>query len=69
MMNIETFKSLCMLAGTSKSKQIRQYYLKLEELLQGTLREQLQEQERLLQEELDISKSKKYSLSNIYFII
>ena len=53
MMNIETFKSLCMLAGTSKSKQIRQYYLKLEELLQGTLRDQLQEQERLLQEELE----------------
>jgi phage anti-repressor protein len=39
-MNIETFKSLCMLAGTSKSKKIRQYYLKLEELLQETLQEQ-----------------------------
>ena len=58
MMNIETFKSLCMLAGTSKSKQIRQYYLKLEELLQGTLREQLQEQERLLQEELENKQNK-----------
>ena len=43
-MNIETFKSLCMLAGTSKSKQIRQYYLRLENLLQETLQEQLREQ-------------------------
>jgi phage anti-repressor protein len=51
LMNIETFKSLCMLAGTSKSKQIRQYYLKLEQLLQDTLQEQLREQERLLQEQ------------------
>jgi len=37
LMNIETFKSLCMMACTSKSMQIRQYYLKLEELLINTL--------------------------------
>jgi phage anti-repressor protein len=51
LMNVETFKSLCMLAGTSKSKQIRQYYIKLEELLQNTLQEQLQHQQQVLQEQ------------------
>jgi phage anti-repressor protein len=40
MLNIETFKGLCMLAGTEKSKEIRQYYLKLEELLQNTMKEE-----------------------------
>lgn len=49
-LNIETFKSLCMLAGTSKSKEIRQYYLKLEELLHDTMKEQLEEKERQLEE-------------------
>jgi phage anti-repressor protein len=43
LMNIETFKSLCMLAGTIKSKEIRQYYLKLEELMQETLKEESEE--------------------------
>jgi phage anti-repressor protein len=51
LMNVETFKSLCMLAGTKKSKQIRQYYLKLEELLQDILQEQLQHQQQVLQEQ------------------
>jgi phage anti-repressor protein len=32
-----------MLAGTSKSKEIRQYYLKLEELMQETLNEESEE--------------------------
>jgi phage anti-repressor protein len=57
LMNIETFKTLCMLAGTSKSKEIRQYYIKLEELMQQTLQEeseqlkkQLQEKDKLLEE-------------------
>jgi phage anti-repressor protein len=57
MLNIETFKGLCMLAGTKKSKEIRQYYLKLEELLQETMKEeseilksQLEEKNKLIEE-------------------
>jgi phage anti-repressor protein len=40
LLNIETFKSLCMLAGTENSKEVRMYYLKLEELLQETMKEE-----------------------------
>jgi len=50
LMNIETFKTLCMLAGTSKSKEIRQYYIKLEELMQETLKEESEELQNQLQE-------------------
>jgi len=49
LMNIETFKGLCMIAGTSKSKEIRQYYLKLEELMHETLNEETKELKMQLQ--------------------
>ena len=32
MLNIDTFKSLCMLAKTDKGKEIRRYYVKLENI-------------------------------------
>lgn len=40
LMNIETFKTLCMLCGTHKSKEIRKYYLKLEEIVQDIVGEE-----------------------------
>jgi phage anti-repressor protein len=43
LMNVETFKGLCMIAGTSKSKEIRKYYLKLEELMHEILNEETEE--------------------------
>jgi len=60
LMTIETFKSLCMLAGTSKSKEIRQYYLKLEDLMQETLHEESEE----LKKELIKVKREKYLMKN-----
>ena len=52
LLNIESFKLLCMLAGTDKSKEIRQYYLKLEEILQETVNEDLNElKNKLLEKE------------------
>jgi hypothetical protein len=32
MLNVDTFKSLCMLAKTDKGKEIRKYYVKLENI-------------------------------------
>jgi phage anti-repressor protein len=49
LMNIETFKGLCMITGTSKSKEIRQYYLKLEEVMHETLNEETEELKMQLQ--------------------
>ncbi len=56
LLTVETFKTLCMLAATDKSKEIRQYYIKLEELLQEvisqeavSLRQQLEQKDQELQ--------------------
>jgi phage anti-repressor protein len=49
-MNVETFKSLCLLANTERSKSIRKYYYKLEELLHGLLEEQAKEKQKELEE-------------------
>jgi len=64
LLTVDTFKMMCMLAGTAKSKEVRQYYLKLEQILQQIINEesqelrlQLQQQEhKLLQHEEDKDK-------------
>jgi phage anti-repressor protein len=50
MLNIDTFKNLCMLAKTDKGREIRKYYVKLENIYNKLIREEIQEKERLLQE-------------------
>lgn len=49
-MNVETFKSLCLLANTERSKSIRKYYYKLEQLLHELLEEQANELQHQLGE-------------------
>jgi hypothetical protein len=39
-LNIKTFKSLCLKAGTKKADEIHEYYIKLEELIQEVLEEE-----------------------------
>jgi hypothetical protein len=55
-LNIKTFKSLCLKAGTKKADEIHDYYMKLEELIQEVINEesdelkiQLQQQNKLLE--------------------
>ena len=48
LMNIETFKSLCLLANTERSKTVRKYYYKLEQ----TLHELLEDESKKLKEQL-----------------
>lgn len=43
MMNTNTFKNLCMLAKTDKGKEIRRYYIKLENMNNQLIQEELQE--------------------------
>jgi hypothetical protein len=40
LMNVICFKKLCLKAGTKKADEIHDYYLKLEELLQETIKEE-----------------------------
>ena len=43
MLNVKTFKSLCMKAGTTKADEIHDYYLKMEELIQEVVNEECSE--------------------------
>jgi phage anti-repressor protein len=43
MLSVKTFKSFCLKAGTNKSNEIHNYYLKLDELIQETMNEECSE--------------------------
>ena len=50
MLNVDTFKSLCMLAKTDKGKEIRKYYVKLENIHNKIIKQEIEEQKQLLLE-------------------
>ena len=52
MLNIDTFKNLCMLAKTKRGKEIRKYYVKMEEIMMEYTKEQLQAKELEYQQQL-----------------
>lgn len=67
MMNIKTFKKLCLKTRTDKADEIHEYYLKLEELIQETLKEQTEEYEqevKALKQEINAIKDLKYEEAN-----
>jgi hypothetical protein len=39
-LNVKTFKSFCLKAGTKKADEIHEYYMKLEEIIQDTIQEE-----------------------------
>jgi molybdenum-dependent DNA-binding transcriptional regulator ModE len=43
MLNIKTFKSLCLKAGTKKADEIHDYYLKMEEIIHKVVQEESDE--------------------------
>ena len=43
LMNIDTFKKICMMAGTKKAKEIHNYYIKLENILHEVIKEDSEE--------------------------
>lgn len=48
MLNVDTFKNLCMLAKTNKGKEIRKYYVKLENIHNKIIKKELEDQKLLL---------------------
>lgn len=60
LMNISTFKKLCLKAGTKKADEIHEYYIGLEELLQETLNEETDELRKQIEskEQLILEKDK-----------
>ena len=59
MLNIDCFKSLCMIAKTSQGKDIRKYYVKLENIYNKIIKEEIENTHKLLKEkEKELSKEK-----------
>jgi phage anti-repressor protein len=50
MLNVDTFKNLCMLVKTDKGKEIRKYYVKLENIHNKIIKQEIEQQKRILQE-------------------
>ena len=60
MLNIKTFKLLCLKAGTKKADEIHDYFIKLEEILQQTIGEECSELKTQLQQiKEDTTKNQK----------
>ena len=51
MLNIDTFKNLCMMAKTQKGKEIRKYYVKLENIYNEIIKSEIEEQKKILEEQ------------------
>ena len=66
MLNTDTFKSLCMLAKTPQGKEMRKYYVKLENINNKFISEQLKEQKQLLIEQAKYSKEKEQIWKNSF---
>lgn len=49
MLNIDTFKNMCMLVKTEKSKQIRKYYVKLENIYNKIIKEEIESKQNELE--------------------
>jgi phage anti-repressor protein len=65
MLNVDTFKNLCMLTKTDKGKEIRRYYVKLENIYNKLIQEEIEEKERLLQAKRDELVEKDFELKNM----
>lgn len=56
MLNIDTFKNLCMIAKTNKGKEIRRYYVKLENIHNRIIKEEIEQQKIELEEQANQHK-------------
>lgn len=76
MLNVDTFKKICLKAGTKKADEIHNYFIKLEEILQevlfeesNELKQQLQQIENTKNKELEEKLIKQKELDNETFLL
>jgi phage anti-repressor protein len=62
MLNVDTFKNLCMIAKTDKGKEIRKYYVKLENIYNKIIKEEIEEQRILQENTTKLLEEKEYQL-------
>jgi phage anti-repressor protein len=65
MLTVNTFKRLCMKAGTKKADEVHNYFIKLEEILHEVLKEESEE----LKKQLQIVENEKTNLQNENIIL
>ena len=64
MLNIDTFKNLCMIAKTPQGKDIRKYYVKLENIHNKIIKEEIEQQKILLENTQEELKNTQKELEN-----
>ena len=64
MLNIDTFKSLCMIVKTDKAKDIRKYYIKLENIYNKLINEERLENQKELEQKDQKLQEKEQELEN-----
>lgn len=62
MLNLDTFKNMCMLVKTEKSKTIRKYYVKLENIYNKIIKEEIEQQKVLLENNKELLENNKKEL-------
>ena len=50
LLNVDTFKNLCMITKTEKAKEIRMYYVKLENIFNKLIKEEIEENKKQLEQ-------------------
>ena len=69
MLNVDTFKNMCMITKTEKAKEIRMYYVKLENIFNKLMKEEMEENKKLLREkEKQLENQKKETEEKENFI-
>lgn len=64
LMNVKTFKALCLKAGTKKADEIHDYYMKLEEIIQEVVSEECFELKSLLEQKEQLIEVQQHKLEN-----
>ena len=64
-LNISTFKKFCLKAGTKKADEIHNYYMKLEQILQETIKEECNELKLQLQNKDNVINEKQQEVEQV----
>jgi phage anti-repressor protein len=65
MLNIDTFKNLCMLAKTDKGKQIRKYYVKLENVYNELVKQEIDQKQIEIQQQKELLEKEKETVGKL----
>jgi phage anti-repressor protein len=65
MLSVDTFKNLCMIVKTDKGKAIRKYYVKLENIYNKLIQEEIQKKEELLIKERENANKEKENATKL----